>query len=71
MYSEWISYDVYSRWPVYSDWIESDTAAFDEYCMGLHPEVRMINRRWEKGQVHREFVFESEAHHAWFLLKVT
>ena len=67
MFSIDIRSNVYRQWQIYTDWNPFDNISFTQYCVDRYPEVLGIRGDSDGSW---EFVFESEDHYNWFLLKV-
>ena len=69
MYNVVVPVDVYMSWVCYRDWWD-DTGhlMFEGWVMNRYPEV--LGVKWvPPSNTSREFIFESEEHYNWFLLK--
>ena len=76
MYSIDIPGTEYRQWRVWFDWRESDkpivglgTDRFGTFCMERYPEVLGMDGDRMLFPLYRRFVFESESHYHWFLLR--
>ena len=71
MYSVEIRNTDYYNWSAYDEWDPLIDGSFQSYFMLTYPEIISCDRRGRFGEpTYRTFVFESEEHYHWFLLKV-
>jgi hypothetical protein len=71
MYEVDVPKSVYEHWDCYGTWLLSTDRIFNAWVVKYYPEVLSVRWGFDGGDdvMNRHFVFESEEHYNWFLLR--